>query len=213
MIRLATLLPVVLGSATMIVAYTNFNAAALPREVEAGIAILAGWIAAFAATRAVRMISREESIVEKMLEDAGVSANHSSLRAAQLVHKGRSHVASMAAALATRSATLQSAFEDFANALEPLFENMLASPETAKRADDLVRRILPRIASAVQDYCHFAEYGDGIVDLSETRARLISAFEDAGAAAGRAHRDVLGMSEIDVTASLEVLETTLSHSR
>ena len=213
MTRALLLMPALLGALSIVMVYSTFNSADLAREIEAGTAILIGWGIFFIASIAMPMLLRAESEAEKILENAGVSADHAAIRAARHVEKSKAHVSSMGEALSGRSETLQGAFNSLSAKLEPLFEDMITSPDTASRADDLTRRILPRLSSAVQDYCAYAARGDGVVDTEETRARLISAFENAGAAAERARRDALEMSEIDVTASLDVLETTLAHPR
>lgn len=213
MIRFLLLIPGLLGAFAITTVYNTFNSADLAREIEAGTAILTGWGVFFVASIAMPMLLRAESEVEKMLENAGVSADHAAMRAARHVEKSKAHVSSMREALSGRSESLRDAFNALSAKLEPLFEDMITSPDTASRADDLTRRILPRLASAVQNYCAYAARGDGVVDTEEARARLINAFENAGAAAERARRDALEMSEIDVTASLDVLETTLSHPR
>lgn len=201
------------ASISILAIYANFNAASVPRELEALAAVGVGLLVLALCTRFFAMAFQRESEIEKMLDTAGVDKDHAALRAARLVATARERVSAMQAALEGRSTSLTASFNDFAARIDPLFDDMIASPETATRADDLVRRILPRLEGAVIEYAAFAARGDGVVDTVETRTRLIGAFENAGAAADRARRDALEMSGIDITASLDVLESSLTHSR
>jgi hypothetical protein len=203
----------IFAALTTVLVFINFNAAELPREIEALAAIASGAIVLMLGKAFFAMVERRESEIEKMLETAGVDNDHAALRAARFVATARERISNMESALEARPCSLKSSFAEFVAKIEPLFEDMLTSPETATRADDLVRRILPRLESSVIDYCAYAARGDGVIDTAETRSRLIGAFENAGAAADRARQDALEMSGIDVSASLDVLETSLTHSR
>lgn len=209
----AGLLPGMAGAATVLVVFFSFNAAGLPREIEAAAAILCGLVTWGVVAWALPRALRRPSEIEALLAEAGQQADYAARRTARLVLEARESLARMDAAIRPRKPELRAAYADFAARMAPLLDDLMTAPETARRADGLLRRTLPRIESAVMDFCAFAERGDGVIDTAETRGRLIDALEGAGEAADRARRDAISRSGVDVSVSLDILETTLSHSR
>ncbi|KUF08762.1 hypothetical protein [Pseudoponticoccus marisrubri] len=207
------LLPGTLGAAAGLAVYLRFNLATWPREAEAGVAIALA-LAVFALARwSVTQLLREENRAEAMLARAGIDPHHGALRAARMVEEARARLHSMQAAGARRTPPLRAALDGLDAALEALFEDMLQNPETTRRAEDLLRRSLPRVEAAFLDYCRFAERGDGVVDTEQTRARMIAALEDTRQAAERARQDLIMASAEEADVALSVLEGTLARSR
>jgi len=205
--------PGLIGAGATLTVYLRLNVASWPRELEAGVAIAIG-LAVLAITRwSVTQILKEENQAEAMLAQAGITPDQSALRAAGIVEDARARLRSMQSAGKHRKPVLRKALADLERQLEGLFDDMLENPETTHRAEDLLRRSLPRVEAAFLDYCRFAERGDGLVDTEQTRARLIAALGDTGAAADRARQDVIMASAEEADVSLRVLESTLARSR
>ena len=207
------IIPGILGALTALSIYLQFNLGSWPREAEAACAIAAGWLTFAVVNWAVEQILRPESQAENMLADAGVDNDYSALRAAQSVQEAQARFARMQVAGARRREALKTALSDCEARFAALFADMLSSVETARRADTLLRRTLPRVESAFIDYCAFADRGDGLVDSADTRARLIAALQDASDAALRAQKSIIQTSAEEAEVSLQVLESTLTHSR
>lgn len=207
------ILPGVLGALAALAVYLRFNLAAWPREAEAGVAIGLGWLAFGLSRWAVNRLLREESRAERMLAEAGRTSDHSALRTARMVEEAQARLARMQDAGHDRREALRTALADCDSRFEGLFADMLSSSDTARRGEDVLRRTLPRLESAFVDYCAFAARGDGLVDTDDTRERLITALDSAGAAADRARKDIIQTSAEEADISLQVLESTLTHSR
>lgn len=207
------IVPGLLGAGATLAVYLRFNLADWPREMEAGAAIAAG-LAIFALSHwSVAQILREENRAEAMLARAGIDPDQSALRAAGMVEDARGRLAAMQRAGEHRRPALRAALADLEQRLETLFGDMLENPATTRRAEDLLRRSLPRVESAFLDYCRFAERGDGVIDTEQTRARLIEALVRTAEAADRARQDLIQASAEEADVSLRVLETTLARSR
>jgi len=209
----AALAPGLAGALAVVAVYLSFNAAAVPREIEAAAAVASGLAVWAAVAWALPRALRRPSEIEALLAEAGQGGDYAARRTAQLVIEARARLARMDAAIRPRRPELRAAYAEFDERMEPLLDDLMTAPETARRADELLRRTLPRIEGAVTDYCAYAERGDGVVDTAETRGRLIDALKGAGEAADRARRDAMARSGIDVAVSLDILETTLAHSR
>jgi len=202
-----------IGAAATLTVFSAVNMPDWPREIEAVLAACVG-LGLFAICRwCVTQITREESTAETMLAEAGISAEQSALRAAGMIETARGQLAAMEQAGRDRRPELRAALGDLTQRMERLFDDMLAKPETTRRAEDLLRRSLPRVEAAFLDYCRFAERGDGVVDTQETRSRLIAALVDTGAAVDRARKDLIRAKAEDADISLSVLEGTLARSR
>lgn len=207
------IVPGLLAASATLSVYLRFNLADWPREQEAAVAIVIG-LAVYALARwSVAQILREENRAEAMLAQAGIDPGHSALRAAGMVEDARARLAAMQAAGRHRKPALREALSDLERRLEALFGDMLENPATTRRAEDLLRRSLPRVESAFLDYCRFAERGDGVIDTEQTRARLIEALGQTAEAADRARQDLILASAEEADVSLRVLETTLARSR
>jgi hypothetical protein len=211
--QLLHIVPGLIGAAATVAVYVRLDLANWPREYEAGAAITLG-LAIFVISRwSVVQILRVENRAEAMLAQAGIDPDHNALRAARMVEDARTRLAFMRSAGANRKPELRAALTNLEERLEALIDDVLENPATARRADDLLRRSLPRVESAFLDYCRFAERGNGVVDTDETRARLITALDDTGTAADRAREDLIRATADDADVSLRVLEGTLARSR
>lgn len=211
--RFLHIVPGLLGAVATLAIYFQLNLADWPREYEAGVAIVLALVIFALARWCVAQIVREESRAEAMLAQAGIEPDQTALRAAKLVAQARTRLSAMQSAGRQRKPELQDALTDLNKRLEALFADMLHNPQTVRRADDLLRRSLPRVDAAFLDYCRFAERGNGVVDTDETRARLIAALGDTGNAADRAREDLIMATGEDADVSLRVLEGTLARSR
>ena len=213
MSRIVALAPGLMASAGMVSVYLSFDAGSLPREIEGVAAIAAGLVIFAAMSWAAPRVAREENRIESQLEAAGLEADHATLRTARIIEDARARLANMQAAVAPLSEDLRISVGNFASRMEDLFEDMIASPESAGRADDLLRRTLPRIEGAVTGFAAYARKGDGVVDTDATRHRLMDALLDAGSTAVSVRRSAALTSQDDVEIKLEVLESTLASQR
>ncbi|MDV7144135.1 hypothetical protein R3X27_15715 [Tropicimonas sp. TH_r6] len=211
--RLACLFPGALGAAAVLITWRVFDGAEIAREIEAATAILAGLITWGLAEFGLPRAMARESEIEKKLVNAGLDTNQEALRALSYAEEARDRVARMRGAAQKRTKPLLAALEAFEDKLAPLLEDTVTSPETARRADDLLRRTLPRLEEAFVEYCAFADRGDGVVDTQETRDRMIQTLAETGEKVDGARRAIIQTTRDDVDVSLGVLEDTLARSR
>ena len=94
-----------------------------------------------------------------------------------------------------------------------LLDDILTSPEIRRRADNLLRRTLPRLAEAVDTYVDYAERGTDLVDPTEMRDRLIGTLENAAKQAERVRIDAVEGAESNVEVALDVLESSFAYER
>jgi len=207
------LLPGGIGAAMTLAVFADFNAPGWPREYEAAVAIAAGLIAYGVAALGVRRLALQENQIEAMLENAGIDPHYEAMRTGRVVAEGRARLKRMHDASRGRTEPLKEALADLEAKMEPLFAEMLTAPETARRADEIFRRILPRLEATFLEYCDYAGLGDGVIDTVETRNRVIAALNNTSETAERARRAVIETTGETVDVSLSVLENTLARQR
>lgn len=212
-ILLSGLLQGALSAGFTIAVFLSFDLVDLAREIEMGIAIALGFVVLFALNIAFQMVTQKESSAEEMLRNAGLDADGETMRAARSVEEAKRRLAMMHKLAQSRMPEFQRAIADFEAQMLPLLDDILKNPSTRRRANNLMRRTMPRLFEAVETYVKYADEGTDLVDPTEMRKRVIAALRTAGQQAEQTRLDGLESTEQGVEIALEILEGSFAFSK
>jgi hypothetical protein len=194
--------------------FFSFDLPDLAREIEAVISLGAGLLFTAAIVYFARLTASTEDPLTAMARQARErGAGDVDARTLELVHTARLKTDKMVHISQGRVEAFRQAVKNFAEVMECLYDDILTSPEIRRRADNLIRRTLPRLAEAVETYVEYAERGTDLVDPTEMRARVIEALTNASEQAERVRIDAIEGVESNVEVALDVLESSFAYER
>ncbi len=194
--------------------FLSFNLAEVAREFEALIALGVGALFTVATIYFARLTAATEDPLTALARKArALGAGQVDERTLEVVHHARIRITHMVNVSEDRTATFREAIAVFHDVMGDLLDDILTSPEIRRRADNLLRRTLPRLAEAVDTYVDYAERGTDLVDPTEMRDRLIGTLENAAKQAERVRIDAVEGAESNVEVALDVLESSFAYER
>lgn len=209
--------PVVVGmlcAAIPLNIFLSFDLEGMAREIEGVISIGLGALLTGATLYFAKLTASTEDPLSAMLRAAQArGATDVDARALELTHEAQLRLNYMERVSADRAEPLRQAVADLHDKVKPLLEDILTNPEMRRRADNVLRRTLPRLAEAVGTYVDYAERGTDLVDPTEMRTRLIDALGKAADQAERARMDAMEGVESNVEIALNVLESSFDYDR
>ena len=193
--------------------FPRIDIATWPRELEAGgVVLLTLGLAALMRT-GTRLVLARPDPTAVALARAGADGDLGARRSLEMAAAARTHLETIATATANLHADVRAAQADFVTDMTAYLDLLEHDPNAGVQGRELMRRLLPRLASAVTEYAALETRAADVLSLTDSRARIIGALERAGAAARAARVDTLSGDATDVDVELSVLEDTLSRMR
>jgi len=112
-----------------------------------------------------------------------------------------------------RMPQFQRALFDFEMKLRPLLKQIQEDSMTRRRAENLLKRTMPRLFEAVEDFDKFADKNPDAPNLDETRQRIIEALQTAGEQAQRVLKSDTNNDEQQLEDSIDILEASFAYNR
>lgn len=112
-----------------------------------------------------------------------------------------------------RMPEFQRALFDFEVKLRPLLKQIQEDSMTRRRADNLLKRTMPRLFEAVESFDAFADKNPDAPNLGETRQRIIEALQTAGAQAQAVLKSDTMNVEQQLEDSIDILEASFAYTR